>query len=72
MGDPLPTQELDQALSRAIHEVLGPRMAMMLHVVAEAERPSQPMRHSVAVILWLKENMPRTADKVLRHIEKRR
>jgi hypothetical protein len=72
MGDPPQTHELDQALSRAIHEVLGPRMAMMLHVVAEAERPAQPMRHSDAVILWLRENMPRTADKVLRHIEKRR
>jgi len=72
MGDPQQTQELDQALSRAIHEILGSRMAMMLHVVAEAERPARAAGHSDAVILWLKENMPRTADKVLRHIEKRR
>jgi hypothetical protein len=72
MGDPQHTPELDKALSRAIHEILGSRMAMMLHVVAEAERPVRAMGHSDAVILWLKENMPRTADKVLRHIEKRR
>lgn len=57
--------ELDPALSRAIHDVLGPRMAMMLNVVAAAERPKDAAAHSEAVILWLKENMPRTADKVL-------
>jgi hypothetical protein len=69
IGDrPLPRDELDPALSRAIHEVLGPRMAMMLHVVASAERPREAASHSDAVIEWLKENMPRTAERVLARV----
>ena len=71
MGDAKQRSELDQALSRAIHEVLGARMAMMLHVVASAEPSPKASGHSEAVLLWLKDNMPRTADKVLRHIQKR-
>ena len=71
MGDAKQHSELDQALSRAIHEVLGSRMAMMLHVVASSEPPSGARSHSEAVLLWLKDNMPRTADKVLRHINNR-
>jgi hypothetical protein len=68
MGDArLPRDELDPALRRAIHEVLGSRMAMMLHVVTSAERPSA-QTHSEAVIDWLKENMPRTAEKVLSRV----
>jgi hypothetical protein len=69
MGDArLPRDELDPALRRAIHEVLGSRMAMMLHVVTSSERPSAQMSHSEAVIDWLKENMPRTAAKVLSRV----
>jgi hypothetical protein len=69
MGDArLPRDELDPALRRAIHEVLGSRMAMMLHVVTSAERPSAQVSHSEAVIDWLKENMPRTAAKVLSRV----
>ena len=71
MGDTKQRADLDQALSRAIHEVLGARMAMMLHVVASSEPPSGARSHSEAVLLWLKGNMPRTADKVLRHINDR-
>jgi len=71
MGDAKQRSELDQALSRAIHEVLGARMAMMLHVVASSEPSPKAHDHSEAVLLWLKENMPRTADKVLRHIKSR-
>jgi hypothetical protein len=70
MGIPNLPPDKDQELSRAIHEVLGPRMAMMLHVVAAAERQPTPMPHSEAVLFWLKENMPRTADKVLRLLDK--
>ena len=71
MDDTQTRSELDQALSRAIHEVLGARMAMMLHVVASAKPAPTAQDHSEAVLLWLKDNMPRTADKVLRHIQKR-
>ena len=71
MGDAPQRSALDEALSRAIHEVLGSRMAMMLHVVASAEPSPQAGGHSESVLLWLKENMPRTADKVLQHIQKR-
>ena len=71
MGDAKQRSELDQALSRAIHEVLGARMAMMLHVVALSEPSPSAHDHAEAVLLWLKENMPRTADRVLRHIETR-
>jgi hypothetical protein len=66
-----PHSELDEALSRAIHEVLGSRLAMMLHVVASAKPAPPAGGHSEAVLLWLKENMPRTAEKVLRHIHNR-
>jgi hypothetical protein len=66
----LPQDELDPALSRAIHEVLGPQMAMMLHVVASAERPPSAASHSEALLGWLKDNMPRTAHKVLSRVQK--
>jgi hypothetical protein len=68
----LPQDELDPALSRAIHAVLGPRMAMMLHVVASAERSPSAASHSEALVVWLKDNMPRTAHKVLSRVEKER
>jgi hypothetical protein len=67
-NDNLPRDELEPALRRAIHEVLGSRMAMMLHVVTSAERPNPEMTQSEAVIGWLKQNMPRTANKVLSRV----
>lgn len=66
MADATTRSEHDAALSRAIHDVLGERMALMLHVVASTQREPADAQ---CMLAWLKENMPRTADKVVRHLQ---
>ena len=57
--------ELDTAVTEASREVLDRRLARMLNTLAVANRPPTGMPAGQATLLWLKENMPRTADRVL-------
>lgn len=59
---------LDEAVTRAANEVLEPQLAYMLHALAATQRPVTIMPQSQAVLLWLRENMPRTAEKVLARV----
>ena len=56
---------LDEAVTRAVHEILDPRLAYMLQTLAASQRPPAVMPQGQAVLLWLKDNMPRTAGKLL-------
>jgi hypothetical protein len=53
------------AVSEAIDEVLEPPMVEMLQTLSAAHRPSTHMPPGQAILFWLKDNMPRTAEKVL-------
>ena len=67
----LPSREsawLNDAVTRATNEVLQPQLAYMLHALAAKQRNGTMMPQSQAVLLWLKENMPRTAEKVLARV----
>ena len=55
----------EDAVSGAIAEVLDARLASMLHAMSVARRPAAHMPPAQAMLFWLKENMPRTAEKVL-------
>lgn len=58
-------RHLDAAVSEASREVLDPRLARMLNTLAIANRPAAGMPAGQATLIWLKENMPRTADRIL-------
>src|SRR5437588_636133 len=53
------------AVSEAVDEVLEPPMVEMLQTLSAAHRPSTHMPPGQAILFWLKDNMPRTAEKVL-------
>jgi MEDS: MEthanogen/methylotroph, DcmR Sensory domain len=55
----------NEAVSSAIREVLEPRLAGMLHSLSALHRPETQMPAGQALIFWLRQNMPRTAEKVL-------
>lgn len=55
----------EDAVSAAVSEVLDARLASMLHAMSVAHRPATHMPPAQAMLFWLKENMPRTAEKVL-------
>ena len=55
----------DEAVIQASQDVLDRSLANMLHSMASAHRPSTDMPLGQATIMWLKKNMPLTADKVL-------
>jgi hypothetical protein len=55
----------DEAVTRAVNEVLEPQLARMLHSLAAAHRPPTEMPLGQATLLWMKEQMPRTAERVL-------
>ena len=55
----------EEAVSGAVAEVLEPSLASMLHTISLAHRPSAQMRAGQAMLFWLKDNMPRTAEKVM-------
>jgi hypothetical protein len=57
--------ELDAAVDEASREVLDRRLARMLNTLAVANRPPAGMPAGQATLIWLKENMPRTADRIL-------
>ena len=55
----------EDAVSGAVAEVLDARLATMLHAMSIGHRPATKMPPGQAMLFWLKENMPRTAEKVL-------
>lgn len=57
--------EFDAAVSEASQKVLDRQLASMLHSIAATHRPTTGMPVGQATLLWLTENMPRTADRVL-------
>jgi hypothetical protein len=63
--------DLDAAVNEASHAVLDRRLARMLNTLAMANRPPAGMPDGQATLLWLKENMPRTADKILNLVRAR-
>lgn len=55
----------NQAVNEATREVLDHPLAQMLLSLSANHRPATHMPPGQATLLWLKQNMPRTADKVL-------
>lgn len=63
--------EFDAAVSEASQKVLDRQLATMLHSIATAHRPSTGMPVGQATLMWLTENMPRTADRILNLVRAR-
>ena len=55
----------NDAVSAASNSVLDQPLAQMLLKLAASHRPHTEMPLGQAALIWLKQNMPRTADKVL-------
>jgi hypothetical protein len=55
----------NDAVNRAIREVLEPQLVGMLDSLSARSRPGTEMPTGQAMILWLRQHMPRTAEKVL-------
>lgn len=55
----------NDAVSGAIREVLEPQLVSMLHTLSAQYRPVTQMPAGQAVMFWLRQHMPRTAEKVL-------
>lgn len=55
----------EEAVSRAVAEVLDIELTRMLTALSAAQRPAAEMPPAQAMLFWLKEHMPRTAEKVL-------
>jgi hypothetical protein len=55
----------NDAVSGAIREVLEPQLVGMLHALSAQHRPATQMPAGQAVMFWLRQHMPRTAEKVL-------
>ena len=58
-------------MSDAAEEVLAQPLAQMLLKLAASHRPATEMPLGQAALIWLKQNMPRTADRVLEEVRKR-
>jgi hypothetical protein len=61
----------NQAVIDASEKVLAAPLAHMLRSLAASSRPATAMPDGQATLLWLKRNMPRTADKVLAEVRAR-
>ena len=61
----------NQAVIEASEKVLAAPLAHMLLSLSASSRPATAMPEGQATLLWLKRNMPRTADKVLAEIRAR-
>jgi hypothetical protein len=55
----------DAAVQTASRKVLDPPLAQILLSLAASHRPGTQMPAGQATLFWLKQNMPRTAEKVL-------
>jgi hypothetical protein len=67
----IPTREpgkLNQAVSAASRKVLDEPLANILLSLAASHQTATKMPSGQATLLWLSQNMPRTADKVLREV----
>lgn len=62
----------NQAIDEAARRVLSPPLAQMLVSLSAAHPPRTDMPPGQAMLFWLKQNMPRTADKVLRQLNETR
>jgi hypothetical protein len=70
----IPTRDysqLNDAVREASKNVLDQPLAQMLLDLAAHHRPQTEMPPGQAALLWLKQNMPRTADKVLEEVRAR-
>jgi hypothetical protein len=63
--------EFNQAVIEASNEVLEQPLAQMLLSLSASNPPTTDMPGGQATLLWLKRNMPRTADKVLAQVRAR-
>jgi hypothetical protein len=61
----------NDAVIEASHEVLDQPLAQMLLTLSAAHKPATEMPDGQATLLWLKRNLPRTADKVLAEVRAR-
>jgi MEDS: MEthanogen/methylotroph, DcmR Sensory domain len=70
----IPTRDyarFNEAVSDASAEVLDQPLAQMLLKLAASNRPHTEMPLGQAALIWLKQNMPRTADRVLEEVRSR-
>lgn len=58
-------EELEESVNRAAESLVGPRIAVLLHLLARARRLPTDMPDAEATVLWMKEHMPVTAGKLL-------
>jgi hypothetical protein len=68
----IPTRDpggLNQAVSEASRQVLDEPLADILLSLAASHQTATKMPSGQATLLWLSQNMPRTADKVLRELK---
>jgi hypothetical protein len=70
----IPTRDytrFNDAVTDASKEVLDQPLAQMLLKLAASNRPHTEMPLGQAALIWLKQNMPRTADRVLEEVRSR-
>jgi hypothetical protein len=69
---PTPNYRLfNHAVLEASEKVLNRPLSNMLLSLSASSKPSTEMPDGQATLLWLKRNMPRTADKVLAEVRAR-
>jgi hypothetical protein len=61
----------ENAVSSAVAEVLDANLVRMLEALSAAHRPTAHMPGGQAMLFWLNDHMPRTAEKVLRRARAR-
>lgn len=61
-------EKLDGAVSEAATRVLDAPLAQILLALAESHRSPTQMPLGQATLLWLQQNMPRTAERVLQEV----
>jgi DcmR-like sensory protein len=61
----------DEAVSEATGRVLDPSLAQLLQSLSQAQRSDTQMPLGQAVLLWLRKNMPASAERVLSEIRAR-
>ena len=61
-------RQLNQAVSEASRKVLDEPLANILLSLAASHQTATQMPAGQATLLWLSQNMPRTADKIMREV----
>jgi hypothetical protein len=70
----IPAQDyarLNKAVTEASKEVLDQPLAQMLMSLSATHRPATQMPLGQATLFWLKQNMPRTAERILTQVRAR-